>query len=339
MNKIKLTPTLLLVMLVFSSPPIQAMPFLDNCLNLVGKIIAAVDKPKAVAPHPSFEKTLSELTAKGVAGNGYFHLPTLEQTVEEFKKTKVPYIKYHYNAEAHKAPEMTEFLNNTIEVVYTPHASIFGHVRLRIKNKLFGYENVMTTKAGANFNSEFLYHEVRRVKTIKGRGEGKKEGNMGVIFNLTAEDKKILEEREAELFNFYSSSMAFNIPPFDGAGAKEIKLIVDPDSGEMSYKSPTSKSNFGNHARVKGKIVTKEGKEFLVSPSGFEHPISLNAKGERVVESYTCASSIEYVMTKILGKKFAQMPYAGSLMTYLKNGAEDNLSPDAVIHYYPSSDL
>lgn len=318
------------------SSPFQV--FKNGCHNLIQKMFSGKknfsgpDYTPPEASHPSHLEVINELQSSEFTSKKFFHLPKVEQSIEQFSNTNGKYLRYYFDSAANNSVGRREFLENTAEIVYTPHASYHGHVRLRIGNKLYGFENVKRTM-NSTFDGSALYKAERKVK------KGRKEGNLGVVFTLTEAQQQVLKERQGMIDQFYDSSARYNIPPFDGSGAAEVKVLVDEATGRMSYKSPTSKSSFGNHAEITGSIVEENGAEFLVSPNGFRHPIHLNEKGERVVKSFSCASSVHHVMDEILGMSVKEMPYAGSFMTSLKNGAQDHLSPDAIIHYYPSIDL
>ncbi len=318
------------------SSPFQV--FKNGCQNLIQRMFGTKknftgpDYVPVEGAHASHLEVVNDLKTNALSSKKFFHLPKVEQSVEQFSDTNGKYIRYYFDAAANSSVGRREFLENTAEIVYTPHASYHGHVRLRIGNKLYGFENVKRTM-NTSFDGSALFKAERKVK------KGRKEGNLGVVFTLTDDQQQVLKARQGMIDQFYESSARYNIPPFDGSGAAEVKVLVDPTSGKMSYKSPTSKSSFGNHGEITGDLVEENGAEFLVSPNGYRHPVHLNDKGERVVKAYSCASSVHHVMSDILGMSVKEMPYAGSFMTSLKNGAQDHLSPDAIIHYYPSSDL
>ncbi len=321
------------------STPTYAAPW-SNCLDVIKKVVGLNSSPEEVLTqkaHPSFFQVKKDMEAKGLDPESFPFLPEVEQSLKTYKTTGLPYIEYFYNPKAHNSLGAKEFINNTIEVVYTPHASRFGHIRVRVGNKLYGFENVRSTFM-RDFDASVLFKPVRQIKKVPGQGDGRKEGNIGVVFALTPEMKQVFNERLQQIQKFYKSSQDTNVPPFDSAGVSNIKLIVG-DNGQLTYKSPTSKSNFGNHGTINGKIINSGDGEVLLSESGYRHPIKLNEKGERIVTGYSCASSVYHVLGEIMGMNVPNMAYATGFKTFLKNGNEGGTSPVAVIHYYPSSDL
>lgn len=285
-----------------------------------------------VGAHPSHVKTIDDLKSARAYNEQYPHLPYLEQSLESFKDTNTPYIRYHFDDVHNGSRHHRDFLNSTVEIIHLPHSSYHGHIRLRIGERLYGFENVRRT-FNDRFDAGLIFKRERKLK------KGKKAGNEGVVYLLTEDQKTILVQRKAQIENFYRSSQYYNIPPFDGSGAQEVRVLVDDVSGEIRYHSPTSPSSSGNRAVVNGELVQIDGQEYLKSPSGYLHPVSKNAAGERVTRSFSCASSAAHVLSEILGLNVKDMPYAGSFLTHLKNGAQGEASPTAIIHYYPSSDL
>lgn len=281
--------------------------------------------------HPSHIELVNKL--KDVPGftDKFPHLPELEQDLKIFKDTGGKHVEYFMDSNKLNSKGYSEFLENTAEILYFPHASYYGHIRLRIGKKMYGFENISYT-FNSSFESSRIFKQTRALK------KGKKAGNEGIVFVLTDEMKEYLEQNISEIENFYNTSKSYNLPPFDGSGATEIKVIVQ-DDGRLKFHSPTSKSAFGNRAFVNAKLEEIDGSEYLVAPNGFRHPVTYNKKNEKIVRGYSCASSATKVLNDFLGISSKDMPYAGSFLTQLKNGNLGFTQPDAVIHYYSSSDL
>lgn len=322
--------------------PVEASPFsrfTQSCRDLVAKVWGGEQKgfkgleytPPEDA-HASHLEVLKELEQIVGSTKNYPHLPYLSQSIQKFKNTNEAYIQYFMEDGAWKKPGYKKFLEDTLEILYFPHSSVHGHVRLRIGNKMYGFENVQRTMAGA-FDPTRIFKQERKLK------RGKKAGNMGVVFVLTEEQKLVLKEKMPEIEKFYQSSERYNLPPFDGKGELEVKVLVDEETGKIKYHSPAPPSAYGNRRAVQATLEEIEGEKYLVAPNGMRQIVFENDKGELVTRSYSCASSACRVMNNFLGLNVKDMPYAGSFMTHLKNGAEGHLKPDAIIHYYPESDL
>jgi hypothetical protein len=341
MNYRSIVMTGLVVMTLSASVEASPWSFIkQTCSDVMGKLSTSPQQEHRGASyvppensHQSHVKTLDEYRSSEAYTEQYHHLPELEQSLDRFKDTNLPFIRYFFDNQIKRNRSYRDFLNSSVEVIYFPHSSYHGHVRLRIGERMYGFESVKRTFNGS-FDTDRIFKSERRLK------KGKKAGNEGVVYLLTEDQQAILQQRQAQIKQFYDSSQMYNIPPFDGSGASEVKVIVDEATGKISYHSPTSPSSYGNRAEVNGELVEIEGKEFLKSPNGYLHPVRLNAAGERVTHAYSCTSSASHVLSQILGLNVKEdMPYAGSFMTHLKNGAEGAASPSALIHYYPSSDL
>lgn len=321
----------------------QASPFSrfsQGCRDLVSRVWAGggqnnfkgVDYVPPEDAHPSHFDALKEFEDVVGQTKEYPHLPYLQQSLKRFKNTDEAYVEYFMEKGAWKKPGYQKFLEDTAEIVFLPHSSIHGHIRLRIGNKLYGFENVRRTFMSP-FAPDRIFKQERPLK------RGKKAGNMGVVFVLTKEQKEVLSERLTEIDKFYQSSERYNLPPFDGKGETQVKVLVDEAMGKIKYHSPTPPSAVGNRSPVQATLEEVDGEKYLVAPNGLRQIVFENEKGELVTRSYSCSSSACHVMNNFLGMDIKDMPYAGSFMTHLKNGAEGHLKPDAIIHYYPESDL
>lgn len=334
--------TLFFAILLILSDAVEASPFSrfsGHCHGLITKILRT-DKSEFTGggyrppgdAHESHFEVIKELERVDLKIKDYPHLPYLNQFVKRFKNTDEAYLEYYMEKGAWKRPGYQNFIENTAEILFFPNSSLHGHVRLRIGKMVYGFENIRSVFM-QSFEPGRIFKQERQLK------RGKKAGNMGVVFVLTEEHKKMLAEKLPEIEKFYGSSKKYNLPPFDGKGELEVKVLVDEQSGRISYHSPSPPSSYGNRGPVNATLEQVDGGKILVAPNGVRQAVFENDKGELVTRSFSCTSSACHVMNNFLGLSVKDMPYAGSFMTHLKNGAEGYLKPDAIIHYYPESDL
>lgn len=320
---------------------VEAAPFprfLKSCQDVISNFFGSKNtefKGTSYTPpadsHPTHLELFKQASDDANFSSTYPHLPYSEQNFKKFKDTDKPYVEYYLNSGDWSKDGYKKFLDNTVEIVMFPHSSMHGHIRLRIGHKMYGFENVGTT-----FNGPF--DPARVFKSQRALKRGTKAGNIGVAYVLTPEQMERLTAKLADIEKFYDSSARYNMPPFDGKGEKEIKVLVD-DNGRIKFHSPAPPSSYGNRKPTLATLETIDGQDFLVTPTGIRHLVTKNEDGEMVTEGYSCASSAGHVMRNFLGLDVKDMPYAGSFLTHLKNGAEGFAKPDAVIHYYPASDL
>lgn len=312
--------------------------FLKSCQDVVQNFFGFKKSDfsgKAYVPpedvHPSHLDVIKGIETTPNFTQTYPHLPYMEQSLKRFKDTDEPFVEYFMSAGDWSKKGYREFLENTVEVIIFPHSSLHGHIRLRIGSKMYGYENVSRVFDG-QFDPSRLFKPQRELK------RGTKAGNIGVVYVLTPEQKELLNARMGEIERFYNSSERYNMPPFDGRGEKEIKILFE-ENGTLKYHSPAPPSAYGNRKKFTAELVTEGDSQYLLAPNGVKHLVKKNENDELVTEGYSCASSAGHALRNFLGFSIKDMPYAGSFMTHLKNGAEGFTKPDAVIHYYPSSDL
>lgn len=321
---------------------VEASPFsrfTDDCHGLIARILGTdkrqfqgIDYQPPGDAHASHFKAIKEFEQQNLKLEDYPHLPYFNQSVKRFKNTDEAYLEYYMERNAWKRPGYQNFIENTAEILFFPNSSLHGHVRLRIGKMVYGFENIRRVFM-QGFEPERIFKQERQLK------RGKKAGNMGIVFVLTQEHKKILAEKLPEIEKFYGSSQKYNLPPFDGKGELEVKVLVDEQSGKISYHSPSPPSSYGNRGPVNATLEQVDGGKFLVAPNGVRQAVFENDRGELVSRSFSCTSSACHVMNNFLGLNVKDMPYAGSFMTHLKNGAEGYLKPDAIIHYFPEDDL
>lgn len=261
----------------------------------------------------------------------YPHLPYMEQSLKRFKDTDEYFVEYFMKPGDWNKKGYQDYLENSVEVILFPHSSIHGHIRLRIGKKIYGYENV-SVSFNEPFTPERIFKKQRELK------RGVKAGNIGVVFVLTEEQKRLLTSRMEDIERFYSSTQKYNVPPFDGKGDKRLK-IIQTDDGQYKYHSPTAPSGYGNRAKFNARIVNSEGLTYLEAPNGLRHLVEKDENDELVTQGYSCSSSVGHVLQNYLGLSVKDMPFAGSFFTHLKNGATEHTKPSAIIHYYSSSDL
>lgn len=248
-------------------------------------------------------------------------LPLLSGLVHEVKKgPKKDYVDYWADPKILKAlPEYEEFLEKTVEIIFTPHEP-FGHIRLRVGKKLYGFENVQWTT-----NKDFtpMLHKSTN-KDLP--------SSTGAVFFVGADKIKSVQK---EIEDFYSQSSKNNFPPFDAYSS--LLRIEEKDKSFGSGKTLTFISDapkFGNNKEVNGKIVEKNGRHFLVSNDGYEFEIQ--KKGNQYFsKSFSCSSSAGHVL-----EKYFQINVHGTIaakntvQSILNLNAWGNTQPVALMRYY-----
>lgn len=211
-----------------------------------------------------------------------------------------------------KLPEYNEFLENSVEVIYTP-IEPYGHIRLRVGKELYSFETLQTTLNGKAFSP--------RIQNSK---SDKLSDSHGMAFYV---GKEKIEEMKEKLREFYKNSAENNFPPFDAYGSK-LELL---DNGvERSFKSPSPA--YGNNNKANG-IVIKEGENyFLESPGGYRYQIEKD--GPRYyAQSYSCSSSATHVLQKFFDIKATGGSSAALLIDRLISGRSVH-KPDVIIKYH-----
>lgn len=248
-------------------------------------------------------------------------LPLLSGLVHEVKKgPKKEYVDYWADPKILKAlPEYDEFLEKTVEIIFTPHEP-FGHIRLRVGKKLYGFENVQWTT-----NKEFspMFHKSTNQDL---------PSSTGAVFFVGADKIKSVQK---EIEDFYTQSSKNNFPPFDAYSS--LLKIEEKDKTFGSGKSLhfiSDAPKFGNNKEVNGKIVEKNGRHFLVSSDGYEFEIQ--KKGNQYFSnSFSCSSSAGHIL-----EKYFQINIHGTIaakntvQSILNLNAWGNTQPVALMRYY-----
>ena len=248
-------------------------------------------------------------------------LPLLSGLVHDVKKgPKKEYVDYWADPKILKAlPEYDDFLEKTVEIIFTPHEP-FGHIRLRVGKKLYGFENVQWTT-----NKDFtpMFHKSTN-KDLP--------SSTGAVFFVGAEKIKSVQK---EIEDFYKQSSSNNFPPFDAYSS--LLKIEEKDKTFGSGKSlffVSDAPKFGNNKEVNGKIVEKNGRHYLVSNDGYEFEIQ--KKGNQYFSnSFSCSSSAGHIL-----EKYFQINIHGTIaakntvQSILNLNAWGNTQPVALMRYY-----
>lgn len=235
----------------------------------------------------SFKKQVLESTQPSV---GPPHSQSLKIFFENFRKQHLP----HARIKDLKAnPNYSEFLDNTIEVLHSPDVGPFGHIRLRIGQRIYGFENIRQTIV-----KDFLPHYVSADTT-------------SAVFWI---GKEKLEKLQAEIETIYVNSSKYNIPPFD-AYSPLVEVQTLPN-GQLSLLSPSPQ--FGADNYVNGKIVDGQ---YLQTPDGTLTPLMIK-NGKFYIQSYSCSTSASFILNKYFNIK---IPFNGAstLGNYIQNGSPD----------------
>ena len=240
----------------------------------------------------------------------YKHLSFAKQEIKTFKSTDETHLLYHFE----KAPstsmrEYSEFLENTAEVIFYSN-SRWGHIRLRVGKKLYGFENIE-------------YSMLSKYTPTVSKNE-----KVGTVF-WVGKDK--VNNMLTEIEKFYNGSQKYNFPPFDGSGGK-ILVNVD-DAGKVKFHSKTPPSSYGNRKFTKAVIIEENGAKYLQNPDGLKLKLNEDNNGQLWMEGFSCASSASHVLNNYLGVNVVMKPYARGFRTHIQNGNEGFDRPIAKIIY------
>lgn len=219
-----------------------------------------------------------------------------------------PYVSYKMDANQAKGPEFEDFLSNSAEVIYTPTGE-WGHIRLRVGKRIYGFENLRWTKAEK-------YHATQGMR-----------GKASAVFYIP---KKKIEEVQSYLEKFYKNGANNNLPPFDGySPLLELKPL-----GKDNYTYVSPSETLGNNAFVNAQLVESGSKLVLKTPDGFEYPV-IKMGGKKYVQSLSCSTSATCVLQDVFGLSMNQHHGAKDLIQALMNGNPGYATPDAIIEYGP----
>ncbi|MDC1175719.1 hypothetical protein OAT67_09990 [Bacteriovoracaceae bacterium] len=170
-----------------------ANKFIDGCVKLFSKFANKLQS-NIVTSVVEKIKALDRLEPKVKSFN-----VGSKEFIELTAKTDIMSNSVDYN----------EFLENTVEVVFTP-IEPFGHIRLRIGKELYGFEFIKNTISGKTF-----------IPTIQNSNSSDLINSHGAAFVV---GKNRIQELKKEIQNFYKSSSLNNFPPFD-AYSSDLEII------------------------------------------------------------------------------------------------------------------
>ncbi|MEN0059601.1 MAG: hypothetical protein AAGB31_12250 [Bdellovibrio sp.] len=161
-------------------------------------------------------------------------------------------------------------------------------------------------------------------------------GNRGFVFWV---GKESIEKSYPSIRRFFSGSVNYNLPAFDGSSAK---LLVEQENGELlKFKSKTSPAFAPNNQFFEGKVVTirEDGSEqfFLENPQGVRVPLEVDSEGKMYAEGYSCATSVARALKENFNIDLPHTASARNLARILNSGnlGFPDSSPQAIILYGP----
>ncbi|MDA9793361.1 hypothetical protein N9B72_02130 [Bacteriovoracaceae bacterium] len=201
------------------------------------------------------------------------------------------------------SPDFEHFVRNSVEVMFEP-AEPFGHIRLRVGEKVYSFNYIQSTSVGA----------------FSPRAGN---GHYGFAYFVDANQIKQLE---SEMAQFYGHSSRYNFPPFD-AYSPPLKIVKE--GGDYKYISPSSE--YANNSSVNADIIEQDGKYFL-SQDDYKFPIKKTGDDTYEVQSYSCISSADY-WTKRFGVNLDPRLSAKSLKETLLSDNHGLSKPDMIFEY------
>lgn len=218
-------------------------------------------------------------------------------------------------------PAYEDFLENTVEVVYTTAAPPWGHVNLRVGKKFYGLQGVEWTT---------IVDYAPRTRDMK-TGEPK-PGKRGYAWRVPKERIAAVQE---QIKKMYESSKDSNMPPFDGdSGFLEIEKTPD---GKMKFKSPSI--NYPNNEAFDAKVVWSSGYAYLEAPNGTRFPLYVRPGGKLYLQSISCSTSATYVLQRYFGIEIPFFPSASAkgMRDLLERGNTSGTPPDVFLRYGPEA--
>jgi hypothetical protein len=201
-------------------------------------------------------------------------------------------------------------LNNTVEIIYYD-TSPFGHVLLRVGKKLISFN----TPGDTTFKD---YYRTWRQDMVK-------PGQISVIIPIASE--KISSAMTA-IQRFVQSSKEFNLPPMD---AYSSKIALENSGGKWSLQAPIQ-GRFSAANWFKGKVQINDDAPYIQSPNGVKIPIEQNEDGKLTIQSYSCSTSVDFILKTFFGIVLKNSYRATSVQQEILSGS---LGP--VLNYESSS--
>lgn len=212
--------------------------------------------------------------------------------------------KAYFKNENYKA-----FMYNSVEIIYDD-VSPYGHIRLRIGDRLFAFDYVEKT-----------------VRDIF-EGLGAKANRVGFAFQVPYSE---IKKQLPDIDRFYNNAVTYNMSGFD---AQSVPLFLKPQESSNTYEGLSQESThffFANDRLAKAYIVDRDGQTYVETPDGVQIKTENTDKGF-CIQSFSCSTSATFVLNHFFGKQFGMKHGAQSLMKSLKSGASAE-KPDAIIFY------
>jgi hypothetical protein len=172
------------------------------------------------------------------------------------------YRLYEVSSSQLSNPEYNQMLKRSVEVLYEP-SEPFGHLRLRVGERVYSFNNVQWTSQG-NY--------------IPRGGKDR----FGFVYMV---DEQKIKNLEDEIIRFYKSSQDYNIPPFD---AYSPPIKIKRSGNGWKYESPSPK--FANNEYANGEVI-QEGSEYFLKSPDFKMKVKKTGPDEYETLSFSCVSS------------------------------------------------
>lgn len=247
-------------------------------------------------------------------------IPELTQLSPEVKKfpNGKQYTEYTANINVMtKYPDYDDFLKNTIEVLFEP-SEPFGHIRLRIGETIYSFNNVKWTSMN------------KYSPKMNKSNNPDIPSSTGFVFEA---DRQKMADTKKEIEAFYKSSVSHNVPPFDAYSP--LLKIVESDGvlgKKLKYESTSPK--YGNSQELKGKIIEADQQFFIDTENGIKLPLEKQGN-DYYLQSYSCSTSAAYILKKYFDITIGGAGAAKSVnKALLKGNYDGGASPIAIIKYY-----
>ena len=216
------------------------------------------------------------------------HTPELKRFFDELN-TRIAG-KFIAAAELQSIHNYPELIKNTIEVIYSANSGTWGHVRLRIGEKVYSFDGPRQTSI-----SKFDPTKV-------------KPDSISTLF-LVGESS--IKSTEFDIAQFYIGSEKYNVPPFDAYGSR-IRIVKDKSGDGLHFETLTKELGAAPQFTAE-----KVYQRYLKTPDGRLTPLGGVDSSEII--GYSCSTSAAYILNQYFG---ISIPSDGARVQgeYIKSG-------------------
>ncbi len=176
-----------------------------------------------------------------------------------------------------RGEESKQLLENSIEVDFF-EASPFGHAYLRIGDRRLSFDMPGIVRFETYDPATYV-----------------RSGHFGALIFVS---KKRIQKLLPEILRFYTSASLFNVPPMDSY-APEVELIKDP-KGSWQFQTPST-GYYAAKSDFFGIPVLDGPNPHIATVNGLEIPLIVKPDGRIYVQSYSCSSSVSYILEQFFG--------------------------------------